>query len=115
MYRRQLAPKPCLNYTCPHNLFWKGLRLNPEKFKITSRSLEIGNCCCFIKEPWTEEEIGEVWGLTREKIMRCEGMAWEKMYEKTAWEQSDRAVFSSSNEYENSLSNCNIKYSRRSF
>jgi len=59
MCRKRLAPKPCMNYECPHNLFWKGLRLNPEKFKITNRSLEIGNCCCLINEPWTAEEIGE--------------------------------------------------------
>jgi hypothetical protein len=94
MYRRRLAPKPCLNYKCSHNLFWKGLRLNPEKIKITNRSLEIRNCCCLIKEPWTEEEIGEVWGLTMEKIIRCEGMAWEKIHEKNARGQSNQTVFS---------------------
>jgi hypothetical protein len=97
MYRRRLAPKPCLNYKCSHNLFWKGLRLNPKKLKITNRSLEIGNCCCLIKEPWTAEEIGEVWGLTMEKITWCEGMAWEKIHEKNARGQSDRTVFSSLN------------------
>jgi hypothetical protein len=82
MCRRQLPPKPCMNYKCPHNLFWKGLSLNSEKFKITNKSLEIGNCCCLINEPWTAEEIREVWGLTMEKIMRCEGMAWEKIHKK---------------------------------
>jgi hypothetical protein len=97
MYRRRLASKTCLNYECPHNLFWKGLRLNPEKFKITNRSLEIGNCCCLINEPWTAEEIGEAWGLTMEKITWCEGMAWEKIHEKNAWGQLDQVVFSSLN------------------
>jgi len=97
MCRRRLAPKPCMNYKCTHNLFWKGLRLKPDKFKITNRSLEIGNCCCLIKEPWTAEEIGEVWGLTMGRIMQCEGMAWEKIHKKNGWGQSDRAIFSSLN------------------
>ena len=89
MTRRQLVLKPCMDYKCSHNLFWKGLRLNPEKFKFTNRSLEIGNCCCLINEPWTAEEIKEVWGLTMEKIMRCEGVAWEKLH-KNGWRQPNQ-------------------------
>ena len=96
MTRRQLVPKPCMNYGCPHNLFWKGLRLNADKFKITNKSLEIGNCCCLIHEPWTAEEIREVWGLTMEKIMRCEELAWEKLH-KNGWRQPNQAFFSSLN------------------
>lgn len=95
MCRRQLAPKPCMNYQCSHNLFWKGLRLNPKKFKITNRSLEIGNCCCLINEPWTAEEIEAVWGLAIGKIIRYEGIAWEKIHKKSGLGQSDRAIFSS--------------------
>ena len=97
MCRRWFAPKPCMSYQCPHNLFWKGLNLHPENFKITNKALEIGNCCCLINEPWTAEEIREVWGLTMEKIMRCEEMAWEKIDKKNGWGQSDRAIFSSLN------------------
>ena len=97
MCRRWLAPKPCMNYQCPHNLFWKGLNLNPENFKITNRALEIRNCCCLINEPWSAEEIREVWGLTIENIIRCEGMAWEKIGKKNGLGQSDRAIFSSLN------------------
>jgi hypothetical protein len=82
-----------MNYKCPHNLFWKGLSLNSEKFKITNRSLEIGNCCCLINEPWTAEEIGEVWGLTMEKIMWCEGMAWEKIHKKNGWDNQIERFF----------------------
>jgi len=98
MYRRRFAPNPCMNYQCPHNLFWKGLRLNPEKFKITNRSLEIGNCCCLINEPWTAKEIREVWGLTMEKIVRCEEMAWEKLHKENGWRQPNQAFFSSLNQ-----------------
>jgi hypothetical protein len=97
MSRRQFVPNPCMDYTCPHNLFWKGLRLNPEKVKITNRSLEIGNCCCLINEPWTAEEIREVWGLTMKRIMRYEGKAWEKIHKKNGQGESDRAIFSSLN------------------
>jgi len=97
MYRRRLAPKTCMNYQCPHNLFWKGLNLNPKNFKITDRSLEIGNCCCLINEPWSAEEIREVWGLTIESIMRCERTAWGKIDKKNGWGQLDQAVISSLN------------------
>ena len=94
MCRRWLAPKPCMNYQCPHNLFWKGLNLNPENFKITNRALEIGNCCCLINEPWSAEEIKEVLGVTIENIIRCEAVAWEKIDKKNGWGQSDRVIFS---------------------
>ena len=93
MCRKRLAPKPCMNYKCSHNLFWRGLRLNPDKFKITNGSLEIGNCCCLINEPWTTEEIREVWGLTMERIMRCEGMAWEKIHKKNGWDNQSERFF----------------------
>ena len=82
-----------MNYQCPHNLFWKGLNLNPENFKITNKALEIGNCCCLINEPWTAEEIREVWGLTMERIMRCEGMAWEKIRKKNGWDNQSERFF----------------------
>ena len=98
MTRRQLVLKPCMDYKCSHNLFWKGLRLNPEKFKITNRSLEIGNCCCLINEPWTAKEIREVWGLTMEKIVRCEEMAWEKLHKENGWRQPNQAFFPSLNQ-----------------
>jgi hypothetical protein len=94
MCGRRLAPKPCMNYQCPHNLFWKGLNLNPENFKITNRALEIGNCCWLINEPWSEEDIREAWGLPTENIIRCEGMAWRKIHKKDGWEQSYRPVLS---------------------
>ena len=50
-----------------------------------------------INEPWTAEEIGEVWGLTMGRIVQSEGMAWEKIHKKNGWGQSDRVVFSSLN------------------
>jgi hypothetical protein len=35
-----------------------------------------------INEPWSAEEIREVWGLTIENIVRCEGMLWRKIHKK---------------------------------
>jgi len=94
MCRRQFALKPCMNYQCSHNLFWKELGLNPKNFKTTNRALEIGNCCCLINKPWSAEDIGAAWGLSIGSIMQSERIAWEKIYKKSGWEQSDQAVSS---------------------
>jgi len=79
MCRRWIDSEPCVNYKCPHNLFWEGLKLNLAKIKITKKAFEIGNCCCLVHEPWTPEEIGTVWGLAGEKINHCESMGWKKL------------------------------------
>ena len=79
MYRRQLTSRPCMNYKCPHNLFWEGLKLNAKELQITSKALAIRNCCCLINEPWTAEEIEGAWGLRLAEILRCEATAWKKI------------------------------------
>jgi hypothetical protein len=79
MCRKWLDSEPCMNYKCPHNLFWEGLRLNLDKIQITDKALEIGNCCCLVHEPWAPEEIGTVWGLPGERIDQCESMGWKKL------------------------------------
>ena len=71
--------KPCLNYTCPHNLFWEGLKLTRRRLHITDKALRIRNCCCLIIEPWTSEEIAEAWGLERGTIGRLEELARRKL------------------------------------
>ncbi|OGP74889.1 MAG: hypothetical protein A2V86_18270 [Deltaproteobacteria bacterium RBG_16_49_23] len=70
---------PCTNFKCPNNLFWKDLKLNREKIRMTDRALEIRNCCCLILSPWTPEEISNAWGLTREEIKRSEEEAFKKL------------------------------------
>ena len=87
MCGRWIDSEPCVNYKCPHNLFWEGLKLKRAKVKITGRALEIGNCCCLIHEPWTPEEIGDIWGLTKKRIKQCEEIAWRKMQKKSPHEQ----------------------------
>jgi len=79
MCKEQPKPNPCWNLECPHNLFWKKLRLSREKIHLTKRAREIGNCCCLINKPWTEEEIRAVWGLPIGEIVRYEAMAWKKV------------------------------------
>jgi DNA-directed RNA polymerase sigma subunit (sigma70/sigma32) len=68
-----------MNTRCPHNLFWEGLGLNLDKIHMTHKALAIGNCCCLIDEPWTPEEIGDIWGLTRKRIRQWEIIAWGKV------------------------------------
>jgi DNA-directed RNA polymerase sigma subunit (sigma70/sigma32) len=70
---------PCTNFKCPNNLFWKDLKLNREKIRMTDRALEIRNCCCLILNPWTSEEISNAWGTTREEIKRSEEEAFKKL------------------------------------
>jgi len=87
MCRRWLDSKPCKEYRCPHNLFWEQLRLNLNKIQITNKASEIRNCCCLIDEPWTPEEIGDIWGLTGEGIRQCEAMAWKKVQKECPYKQ----------------------------
>jgi hypothetical protein len=79
---------PCTNFKCPNNLFWEDLKLDREKIRITDKALEIRNCCCLIKRPWTSEEIGNAWGLTEEEIKRFEEEALKKLQRKVRinWE-----------------------------
>ena len=82
MCRRWHDSEPCMNYRCPHNLFWEELRLNLDKIQITDKALEIRNCCCLIIHPWTPGEISEAWGLTKEEIRRSEEKAFRKLQKK---------------------------------
>ncbi len=94
MCRRWSDFEPCVNYKCPHNLFWESLKLNLAKIKITKKALEIGNCCCLVHEPWTPGDIGDIWGLTREEIRRCEAMAWKKVKKEPPYKQLKKQMFS---------------------
>ena len=67
-----LDSEPCVNFKCPHNLFWEELNLDRHKIQMTDKALEVRNCCCLIIHPWTPKEISEAWGLTGEGIRRSE-------------------------------------------
>ena len=81
MCRERLAPGPCRNFKCSHNLFWEKLQLRPDEIHFTKKALEIKNCCCLIRKPWAAEEIEAVWGLPRTQIRRCEKTGWKKIRE----------------------------------
>jgi DNA-directed RNA polymerase sigma subunit (sigma70/sigma32) len=81
-----------MNYKCPHNLFWEGLKLNLAKIKITEKALVIGSCCCLVHEPWTPEEIGTAWGLARERIKQCEAIALKKVREENRFNRRNACV-----------------------
>ena len=83
MCSKLLETKPCLNSRCPHNLFWEGLKLNRQRVHMTDKALRIRNCCRLIREPWTSEEIAEVWGLRRSTVERSEELAWRKLRKKS--------------------------------
>jgi len=79
MCRRWLDSEPCVNYKCPHNLFWEDLKLNREKIQMTDKALGIRNCCCLVYEPWAPEQIGTVWRLAEERINQCDSMGRKKL------------------------------------
>lgn len=72
----------CTNLKCPHNLFWEKLSLDRDKIQMTDKAIEIRNCCCKIVHPWTQEEIGDAWGLTKKAIRRSEEEAFRKLQKK---------------------------------
>ena len=94
MCRRWTDSEPCMNTGCPHNLFWEGLRLNSDKIHMTDKALAIGNCCCLIDEPWTPEEIGDTWGLTKKRIRQCEGIAWRKVQKESLYKKLKQPILS---------------------
>jgi len=72
----------CTNFKCPHNLFWEELNLDRDKIQMTDKAVEIRNCCCKIGHPWTQEEIGDAWGLTKKTIRLSEEEAFRKLQKK---------------------------------
>jgi len=94
MCRRWTDLEPCMDYGCPHNLFWEGLRLNLAKIHMTDKALAIGNCCCLIDEPWTSDEIGDIWGMTKKRIRQSEEIAWRKVQKEGPYNQSKKQLVS---------------------
>jgi len=82
MCGRSLDSDPCVNFKCPHNLFWEELSLDRNKIQMTDKALEIRNCCRRIIDPWTREEISDAWGLTKEVIRRSEEEALKNLQRK---------------------------------
>jgi hypothetical protein len=94
MCGRFLDSEPCVNYKCPHNLFWEELGLDREKIQMTDKALEIRNCCRRIIQPWTSEEISDTWGLTKEVIRQSQAMAWRKVQKEYPYKQLKKSISS---------------------
>ena len=80
MCKQMQYATPCLNYKCSHNLYWEGLKLNTDKIRMTQKAFRIRNCCRFISEPWTPEEIAEVWGIPKKRVEHFEGSGKRKLH-----------------------------------
>ena len=83
---------PCLDYKCPHNLFWEGLKLNMAKIHMTEKTFRIKNCCCLIHEPWTSEEIATAWGLRTKGVQQSERLGWKKAQRKRYSKESNQGI-----------------------
>jgi hypothetical protein len=79
MCRKWIGSESCVNYKCPHNLFWEGLKLNAAKVRMTEKAREIGSCCCLIHERWTSGMIADAWGLPEQRVKQSEALAWNKV------------------------------------
>ena len=54
-----------------------------DKIRMTEKTLRIKNCCCLIHEPWTSEEIAEVWGLPKKRVEQSEESGKRKLHRRS--------------------------------
>jgi hypothetical protein len=66
----------CLQFDCPAHLLNPAVRLGRCRRRRTNDALRRDRGCQFlIQEPWTLEEIAEVWGFSRERVRQIEETA----------------------------------------
>lgn len=65
---------PCRNYECRHNFFYRGLRLG-SRFRETELSLSWSNCDKNIQRRCKLREIGEMWGMSKERVRQIQDKA----------------------------------------
>ena len=74
----------CMNQKCSHNIFWekikKGIGRCHKRIMLNKRTAaeDFGNCMCLLDRELTLDEIGEIYGLSRERIRQIEGAAMAK-------------------------------------
>lgn len=66
---------PCQNWGCRHNLFHQQKKGN----RNSTIAKEMKNCVLFVGQPLTLEEVGDLWGLTRERVRQIERQAIIKL------------------------------------
>ena len=78
----------CQDVNCPHNLWYSGVTKanlpNHKQFaiNITPKAEQIHGCMLreyLGDQRWSLEEIGQIWGLSRERIRQIEERALEKI------------------------------------
>lgn len=86
-----MCEQVCHNRNCHHHMLsqilFKGTSSSTKKkgapikgkAKETEASMEFGNCMLMLTRSFTLEEIGEMWGLTRERIRQIEERALGKL------------------------------------
>lgn len=70
----------CQNFDCKQNIFWKELKL--KRPKETELAKYFKNCMLNIDREMTLEEIGQMWGITRERVRQIEERAILKLYKR---------------------------------
>ena len=78
---------PCEIWGCRYNLFFKEDWTRCDKNSDIAK--EIKNCVLLIESPLTLEEIGKMWGLSRERIRQIENCAIIKFIKRFALLHAD--------------------------
>lgn len=79
--------KGCKITSCRHNMFWDELKL-PKKSHEISISLADSNCMYLLKREMTLDDIGKMWGITRERVRQIERDAIIKLLSPSLWKNS---------------------------
>ena len=70
---------PCQDFSCMFNLFWDKLELKKPNYELGSLFYNCEKILFCIYPRLTLEMIGEIWGLSRERIRQLEDRALRKL------------------------------------
>lgn len=77
---------PCKNQECQHHFaFNMDFQQRPGKdhsFRETEASSRSLNCMCLLNSPLSQDEISEMFGVTKMQVWKIEGMAKKHFTEK---------------------------------
>ncbi len=78
MSELESSGKPCPYRHCFFHLFSTELE-SSHKLVETQKFISVHGCQLMIMEPWQMEEIAEMWGISKQRIMFMEHRAMEKI------------------------------------